>query len=120
MVQEHRADGAPAPDGDAGHDGVLAEGVLDRRDHAEVQLPCVETLGDTGGHVLLETKTGLLLEPVDERLGVQVRHRSQAQRRRWRPFRGRAERHRSRGAHHSFTTLKTVSRSTGAPPPPRG
>ena len=74
VVEVDRAHGAPAADGDARHDGVVAEGVLDGRDHPQVALPAVELLGHPRGNVAFEAEVLLVREAINQRLGVQVGH----------------------------------------------
>src|SRR6185295_12855515 len=101
VEQVHGAHRPPARDADPGNDRVVPRRVLDRRDHAEIHLPRVESLGDAGGHVAHEREARIAVQPVHQRHRVQVRDDPQAER------------------HHAFTTLKTVSRSMGRRPASR-
>ncbi len=82
-------------------------GILDGRDHAQVNLTAVEPFRDLGGNVALQAEERVAPQSVNDGGHVQVGHDAQAQGVR----RGRA--------HHSLTTLKTVSRSRGRRPASR-
>ena len=72
MEQYDGAHGAAAPDRDARDDRVVARRVLDRRDHAQVDLAGVQQLGHPRGHLAADLEARVPCQAVDDRLDVQV------------------------------------------------
>src|SRR5262249_40865745 len=120
-IEADRAHGPAARDRDAGHDRVVAEGVLDRRDGAEVDFVPVEALGNARRDLLQQAEVGIVGEPVDDGRHVQIGDRPQTEHVATRCASTVAPRRAESSAHpyHPVPPLKTVSRSRGRRPASR-